>query len=541
MRKSFTQKERLSPRLSGTSLGMAAGLMALTLLGATGCDTVAQIAFPERRFQSIRPVSMNPTGSIVNLPGETCGEFNGQATLRMVLMANDSTPIKDGQDVSLTTVDLRGSDLSFAGGRIYSYPNVTCETGDCDAPLVCRETPNQELGNRCSNSTGISISGQPRFVGSEPDKQALAVIMSHEGRMRGWLPSDLGELFLVDENGVQIGGRDQSVNSGRAIDNTRDRFGALRQLRGDWQNLVTRVLEPEGREAYFGLWSFGESSAALTSWTAEVAQDDTAIWTRQPQRVSDAIDLFNSDPDAVRADVYQSVSTILDRAFGNSPVIADVEERTVVLIVGGHDERRRNAMNVDVVIEKARELGVRVFVVQVDSAMDAAVLRDDYRYYEEQTPCGSDDECKNFEECRTPQFLCSAQGSTCSGIDYPVQPGEYCLPKRDENGRVGPIHDYQRLGCETGGGFSYIPTLTNSLLYSRLNGMAMNTEAAWEVDLVVDEVGSLQSGEPHALEGTLSVSIGGSASYDFSTAGITGVSGRPDSRDTRPVFFTPAE
>lgn len=529
-------------QLRGMSLGVATSLLTLAMVG-TGCDTVAQISFPERTFQSVRPVAMNPSGSIANLPRDVCGSFDGDATMRMVLLANDGTAIKEGEAVSLRDIDLRRSDVTFDGVNYYSYPNVPCEdNGDCSGGMTCAEAANPDYGKRCIQSRTVSVAGDPTFVGEEPGRQAIAVVMSHEGRMRGWLPADLGNLFLVDENGVQIEGKDNGINTGRAVDNTRDRFGALRQLRQDWENLV-KMVEEDGREAYFGLWSFGESSATETSWTAESSGDDSAIWTRQPSRVSSAIEAFDSNPDAVRADVYQSVNSILTKAFGPDTVASAIDTRTLVLIVGGHDERRRPNMTVDTVIETARELGVRVHVVQADPEIDTATLRDDYRYYEQQQPCATDSECKNFEECREPQYLCQSNGNTCTGINYPQNPGDqFCLPKRDENGRLGPIHDYQRLACETGGGYSYLPAMTNSLLYNRMSGLAMEREAAWEVDIRLDDVNALTADSPYALEAAMKVNVSNQErTYNFSTAGITGTAGQPYSRDTRAIFFTPVE
>lgn len=529
------------------SLGFAASLMAFGLVGA-GCDTIAQISFPERTFQSVRPVSLNPTGSIVNNPGEVCRDFNGNATLRTVLQDNRGGPIKAGEAISFQDVDLRTSDVRFSSERYYSFPNQACESNDdCDGPLVCADTPNAEIGRRCQMSRSVSVRSTPRFVADEPATQAIAVVMSQEGRLRGWLPSDVGSLFIVDENGVQIGGQDRSINTGRAIDNGRDRFGALRQLRSDFQNLET-LTRSDNRSAFFSLWSFGESSADRISWTDQVGGGTGEdIWTRQAARFSSAVDAFDQDPAAARADVYSSVNAILNDAFAAGTVGGQAEVKTLVLIVGGHDERRRQNLTVDTVIESARDLGVRVHVIHAENSVDVNTLRDDYLYYQDQAPCGDDSDCKNFEECRQPTLLCQSSGSTCSGVTHPAtfnaNPNvTYCLPKRDENGRVGPIQDYQRLACETGGGYSYLPAMTNSLLYSRMNGLAMDSEGAWEVDIVLDDAIDLPPGEAYGLESILEVSVNQTTrSYNFSSAGISGVTGRPYSRDTRAVFFTPAD
>ena len=528
---------RISQSLSKRmiSLGMALGLMTITLLG-TGCDTVALIAFPERSFSTVVPVSVMPGGG-------QCGGISGDATMKMVFMANDDTPIKPGEAVSLTTVDLDRDDFSFSDGRLYSFPDQRCEGGECPSAFTCSPSvPGAEgLGDRCSNASGLTVSGEPRFVGEDHQAQAHAVVMSQDGRWRGWFAEDLGSLRMVDEDGEEIRAPDRSTDSDRAVDPTLDRFGAIRQLRSVWGNLMQNV-EADGRTAYFGLWSFADSVAEVESHIGALSAD-ASPWSRQAgsnERVSEAIGQMDSQPAQVRSNVYRSLQTILRQGFIDSPAVASATSRSITLIVPGHDERREAQVSVDQIIEKANDLGVSISVVQVDAPMDVDVLRDDYRYYESQPACTDNSECKNFEECRQPQFF--RAGASGTSITHPSDTeANYCLPARDENGRIGPVHDYQRMACETGGAYSYIPILTNDLLFSRIRGLAMAPEGGWEVDFVIDEAAGLFPEQPFLMQGSLDVSIGQVQSYEFSQWGARSGSAALESRDTRPVFFSPAD
>lgn len=546
----------------GSSLGWrrrpvaaALSLCAIALLGAAGCDTVAQIAFSERQLQSIRPIGLSAPA------GGQCGGIEDRGTLKMVLMANDSTPVKPNEDLSLAIVNPTKDDIRFQGGRLFSFPDQTCESGVCPDGMQCSPPPTgiERLGDRCSRSTPLGITGEPRFVGTQPKKQAIAIVMSNEGRWRGWLPSDVGGYFPVDADGTAPSSsqRDLSPNPGRAGDSVGTRHGAMRQLSSDLKTLADYVAA-EDREVIYGFWTFSESISTIESWVGKLAGDNVP-WTRRHDRMDRAIEEVAEFPPAQndRANIYRSAINIIRDGFqappgagesGHDPshwywsLFDGVEKKTMILIVGGPDEERQNRNNVDALIEIAQQTGTEIHIVHADPPMDVSLLRDDPKYYEEQSAgCSSDSECKNFEECRIPQFFCDKdQPTACTSVAYPADTSKkVCLPARDENGRTGPIHDYQRLACETGGSYSYIPVMTTGLLYNRIAGIPFNAEAAWELDVAIDEAASLFPGEPFSFGGDLEVTIGRTATYSFSQFGrVGGEAAIPSSWDTRLLFFS---
>lgn len=509
---------------------------------------------PSRQIQSIRPTGVR------TLAGGDCRGIIDQGTLKMVLMGDDRLPIKQGDELEAGVFELSSDRISFENGRVFSFPDQSCVGGTCQNGMQCGAPPTglEHLGDRCSGSAGLGLVGEPRFVGAEPEKQALAIVMSNEGRWRGWLSHDVGGLFPVRADGTPLPNsqRDLGPNPGRAADNTTMRYGGARQFSQDLMELSNYVAGQD-REVLYGFWTFSESIAATDSWVGKLA-GDYVPWTRRHELMNQAIDTAADLPAAQndRANIYYNAINILEEAFQAPPAAGEaghdpdhwywslldgVEKKKMILIVGGPDEYRQSANSVEALIGLAQQTGTEIHVVHADPPMDVSLLRDDPKYYEEQSVgCASDSECKNFEECRIPQFFCDAdRADACTSVAFPADTNKkVCLPARDDNGRTGPIQDYQRLACETGGSYSYLPVMTAHLLYNRISGIPYEEEAGWEIDFAIDQADSLEGGEPYSLAGELEIEFGRRATYQFSQFGrVGGDVGVPSSWDTRLIFF----
>ncbi|MFU8804229.1 MAG: hypothetical protein ACNA8W_10500, partial [Bradymonadaceae bacterium] len=204
------------------------------------------------------------------------------------------------------------------------------------------------------------------------------------------------------------------------------------------------------------------------------------------------------------------------------------------------DLRLEQNHTADTVIARAKAAGVRLFIVHLDPSLKDEFLRDDYRYYENQSPCADDSACLNFEECRLPERY-SDPGAV--GVTYPMDHADnpearYCLPARDENGRIGPVEDYSRMACETEGGYIYVPSSQG--LRSRGDWLPLVLDGLWEVDLLISEAdrGNLFPDQPFKLQTQMGIQLGADRrAYDFSQEG--GQAGEDDDgNDSRPVFFT---
>ena len=472
--------------------------------------------------------------------GAQCDDGQGTRTMRVLLTADGDKPVKLGEaeeaQGSWSLRTLVEADIRLEDSRAYSFPDISCEDdGDCPGELTCSVGLDgaDDLGPRCNGPASVTADGAPRFSGDEPPSQAMAVAISNTGQWRGLLPAQIGELYPVNEHGDVIGEPDQSVDADRASDSFEVRFAALRQLGQQWQEMASTVADDQ-RDAHIGLWSFEDSASTVFSRVAETQGESTEMWTDDNMVFRQAIDTLSGDrPGPTRAHVYSSLITLMDLAFVDTPEGAAANHRSLLVIVSGPDEFRRSDTTVQNVINKARNLGVEVSVLQVDAPLDNQLLRDDYRYYDDQSECSSDDECANFEECRRAELYSWGAGG---GIDYPSDPeATYCLLNRDENGRLGPIMDYQQLACETGGSFLYAAVDDGDLMYSRMEGIPWAPEAAWDVDFAVEEP-ALEPHRSYSLQSELHI---GSATYDLSQNGLDELGGTPESSDSRAIVFGP--
>lgn len=523
----------LSTRLWKWAVTAAAAAL---FVGVAGCDTVAQIPFSDRSFQEVQPVYLMPqdfgtpsdSGQVQNFE-ELCGPLDGgeSATMNMVFLDSDREPIKPDEDIGGQAVDPGSDDVTFDGGHLYSLPDLDCD--DDDLAVDCGQFSCSSVGDesRCRESTSVNASGTVEFVGAEPDSQALAVVMPNIGRWEGRYHTDFEDLYEFDEDGDNRsldGPRDDSV----AVDSDGNRFTSLGDLASDWERLSEYVLNHE-RQVKFGFWLFGEDNAQVTSMIAAAGPGDD-VWTEDASRADDAVDAVPR-ADEGRAGIYNSVIRVIQDGFGADG--ADVDEAHLLLLVPGYDERRQN--DVIDVVNTAHDHDVAISVIQVDSALDEPDhVRDDREYYRDQTPCTGADECANYEDCREPiRYVDSPSTNDPDDVVWP-EDGEvgqtFCLPDYDANGRVGPIEEYQRLACATGGSYTYVPDADRGLMHDPLRGWLWNAEAAWAVDVDIGELGNRTEPESaYLLETVLDVNLHGNERYRFDLEGS----------DSRTQFFTP--
>ncbi len=533
----------------------ACAVMAASLLGMTGCDTVARIPFSDRGFRTILPLSMTAAGDNA---AQQCGGVdlasldNANARMTMVLLDDSSHPIKLGEEMRVQIgnqmhaefVEPEAGDFGFSGGRLYSFPDLPCESNDdCPTPMGCNDVDGSGQSWCTDNDRleGISVIGEPRYVGEEPQSQALAVVISEAGRWRGYYDIQL-------YNGFYHFDPDEEANTPleaqpireAAVDPDGVRINALNQVASTWGNLNEYVSE-DGRTAHFGLWTFASENAAVQSRVAEVSPSGS-MWTGDVGNAEQAASrVNNTDSRQARGNVFRSALTALNQGFDNNAQVQNAEAKSMVLIVGGHDERRQ--ADVDDLIARANELDVSISVVQIDRERNPAshILRDDWRYYDEDggtvPQCSDDSDCENYQACRAPaRYTRSASSTNPNDVVHPTDlDATWCLPTYDDKGRIGPIAEYDRLACETGGAYFYIPEPREALINDALAAVVYGKEAAWEVDMFldIDTGGQFGPGEPVLMETELQATVVANSTRRFERP--TDAAG-----DTRRVFFTPA-
>lgn len=533
-----------------------AAFACLLAVGASACDTVALISFSEREFQGIEsPGFTAAAGSC------STGIEDGRATLRFVLMADDSTPIRPDETLGKGTVNLTPDAIEFRDGAIFEVPieadatdpdapraEQACMTGDCRQPgMECSVAPgiaDSADARRCLRTAGISLESAIQFESDTTKPQLFGMLYENSGSLEGWLPSDVGALYPDwDGDGSADGSDDPGVIPSRASDRTRQGKAALAVLINNWKTAATNALE-EQRATSFGLWEFkGTSTADVKSLVSEVSPNGS-VWTSTPNTATQSRDEFTQIT-GTRANVFMAIDQVLETGFAPSEYAQ--HEKTLVVFVDGPDDLRLPQYTASSVIQRATELGVRIFIVHLDASQvpttmaGTPVHRDDPRYWNEnvdgqqiQSPCTADADCKNFERCRVPT---SYSSTPLAPVEISPEGDKYCMPERDpENGRFGPIDEYSRIACETDGGYIYVKE--GSGIRPRMDWLPFAMDGLWKVDTVIDVLQNLnvEPDDTYLFQTTMSVTLGGTQrSYDFSQTGepIT----TDDGADTRAVLF----
>lgn len=532
-------RSRRTRRLSWATL---VGLAGVTLLGATGCDTVARISFSERRFNNVQPVSFGAAGG-------QCEGLTQGGEIGFVLMANDNTPIKPGEAISQGTVNLDRNSVTFNDGAVYATPDRVCASaGECPDSFLCGvgQQGAEDIGDRCYVTSTVSAASDPQFIGQDQASHAFGVLVSRAGSWRGFLPSEVAALDRVanEMTGGEypvLAGPDTPPRGGRATDGNNRRYSALSGLVSNWGDVSSLVRE-SGRESLFGLWTYGGSSGTIFShvnattggqlWTGNIPGVDSAVRDMTSENISEGNRNF----------LYGAILTVLDQGFTDTRV-ADFESRTLVVLTDSPDAFQSTSNSAQNVITRANELGVSIMLVHVDPALDNNLLRDDFIYYQGKPTCTSDDECRNYETCRQPQFF-RTPNSPADSVQYPADTeAAYCLPTRDENGRIGPVAEFQEIACATGGTYSYVPAAEIPLMRNALEHLPAYVEAGWTVDvsLGATDTDVLFPGEAFRLQSVMSVDVGSTNdTFSFAQKGsVSGASGAdPAAADTRATFFT---
>lgn len=515
------------------------GLVGVSFAGLSGCDTVARISFSERRAEAIHSAG-------VTSPAGQCGGVDGVATMRFVMLANDTTPIIEGDDLTGALFNLRTQDVELRDSRVFSLPDQLCAgAGDCPGNLVCTKA-SDSLGDqyrRCNVPSDIAVEGQPRFVADNTKNQLFGVLFENAGSLRGWLPLDVGNLRPVDANGDAIPGSGQDTGpiTERATDHRVARGPLLTGLESNWDH-ASRYARRTGRTTNFGFWTFAGSRAQVFSRVAEVHPQEL-MWTSQLDRIMQASTNYrlNVELDRGRAAVFEAINTVIEQGYTQAEY-ADWDKTLVVFVDGPDDLRLAQNHTAETVMTNASAAGVRIYIVHLDSKLNADLLRDDFRYYESQSPCTDNGECKNFEECRVPQLF---SDGLSGGVTYPQgyeqnPDARYCLPARDENGRVGPIEEYSQIACATEGGYIYVPS--PQALRSRAEWLPFALDGLWEMDVLITEAdrGNLFPGQPYKMQSTMNLQLGDlQRTYNFGQQGrVSQAIDDDDAADTRAVFFT---
>lgn len=512
------------------------GLVGLFSTASLGCDTVALISFQAREFNTIEAFGVTPLAG-------SCDGSNGAAMLRFVMIADDNSPIRPDEVIAGENISVTRDDLSLINGKLFELPDVQCSADSCAFSEFSCEAANASYAaslNRCLRDASLDIDGAVQFDSDVTSAQTFAVLIENSGSLDGWLPSDIGNKYPdYDGDGFADADATTDVNlkSSRATDRIGNRKVALAATAQRWST-IARIADNENRKTSFGAWQFsGTSTAGVQSLVARATPTES-VWTEQPLTAENSIATL-TDPVQDRANVYQAMAEVLENDLA-TPEIAS-NDKTMVVFVDGPDDLRLDTYDLERVLTAAKAASVRVFVVQLDPPVATTdisgtpLFRDHPGYTEDQENCTSDADCRNYEECRQPINYSSTPGGA---VESPVV-GTYCLPSRDDNGRIGPIQDYQRIACETEGAYIYVPSSAG--LRNRMQWLPFTMDGLWKVETVIDAIenGQVAGNEPYKVQSDFSVSLGGrSKTFSFSQTGDPLAGPKDEDQDTRTVIFS---
>jgi hypothetical protein len=460
--------------------------------------------------------------------------------LRFVLEADDSTPIQPGEAVARSQVELTDNDIAFSETRVFQTGDQFCggDAVECTSVFACGNgNPNFETSfQRCLGDGNLFTDGPLQFDSDTTKPQLFGVMMDNGGSLEGWLPTAVGERsFDFDGDGVAESRSSNGPEGERATDRNRIRFVGLSNLRSTWEIAATNAVP---RRTYFGLWLFsGTSTANVTSPVAEVSPNGQEWIADRKLAESAASEASRIQVSGTRSNVFQAAASVLEGAYADEQY--KDHEKTMVLFVDGPDDLRLPNWSAQRVIDAATSQGVRIFIVHLDANTglgrpDDPLYRDDPRYYANQEACADESACKNFEECRIPQGYADQAGP----VDMP--PTEtMCLPKRDNDGRFGPIDEYAQIACETEGGYLYSPSAAG--IPSRMGWLPYAMDGLWQIDVKLDlvENGEIPVDTSNKLQTSFRIAVGGrDRPYDFSQKGDPSAGTEDDDTDNRTVIFS---
>lgn len=453
-----------------------------SLLILLGCDYTAQWSGPGREFTGLR------TSGLVAPKGQ-CLASTEDVVMRFVPLSTDGAV---NPEMRFLNVDAFGAqDIELTQVAAFSGPNQDCEDLTCAPGFVCAPASGffEPSLQRCHNVDVSAQVGAPTFVSRLQSHQRFGVLMENAGSLSGDLPASLDGLF-PDLDGDGVGDSYTWSREEAATDVARRRKSALGVMRSNWQRVAEYAAREFKTQTYFGLWTFGDTAPAPLLGAQEP-------WVVGPGAVRMAIDRYPNETKATRAHVYASMISLLrDRKAYGHPSMS-TEDKVLVVFVDGPDEGREPLAGIYEVLAAAE--GTRVFIIHLDNVTQGPRL-DDPAYLAGQTPDACD--CREHEECRA-----VTQYATQEGVPVTPRPGAFCVPKRDVNGRTGPIAEYAEIACETEGGYIYVPE--PETLPNQIDWLPRVLDGLWEVPVTLSGAPEVMPGEALSWQMNVTVTIDG--------------------------------
>lgn len=373
-------------------------------------------------------------------------------------------------------------------------------SGQCDAGFAC-EPIDGDLMNRkfCTRNTLVEvIPSSLDFVSPLPPDgraeafRAIALVMDNSGSLFG---------RGVAEN-------DRTVKLDRATDPDLFRIAAAKAFLLNLEN------KEFSQNAVVSVWSYrGSSDVGVKALTGVTDVDPVKPYVSNLQPAGPAhraLDQLSQAGDYGRSNVFIAVQTVAQNLTDNN-IDPGVRHPTIIIFTDGPDDsvewtpaagdeqlaqqRARWDANLEAAVTAARSAGAEVFVIHLDTGI-------------------------------------GPKGVSVLGPD-PANAHPYPL---DANGRTGPIAEYARIACETGGQYLYVqdPRALGDVFDLMVNLLG----GTWKVDVGVEALATAPLNGPYRLGAGLTINLDNrNKNTSFSPLGRQTAYGLIETDDSRPVIF----
>jgi hypothetical protein len=373
-------------------------------------------------------------------------------------------------------------------------------SGQCEAGFTCEPIDGDPMGRKfCARNTLVEvIPSSLEFISPLPPDgraeafRAIAMVMDNSGSLfgRGVVESD------------------RTVKLDRATDPDLFRIAAAKAFLLNLEN------KEFSQNAVVSVWSYRGTTdvgvKALTGITDDVPVRPYVSNLQPAGPAHRALDQLSQAGDYGRSNVFIAIQTVAQNLTDNN-IDPSVRHPTIIIFTDGPDDsvewtpaagneqlaqqRARWDANLEASITAARSAGAEVFVIHLDTGI------------------GPD-------------------GVSVLGPD----PGNVRPYPLDANGRTGPIGEYARVACETGGQYLYVqdPRALGDVFDLMVNLLG----GTWKVDLGVGALSAATTNGPYRLGAGLTINLDNrNKNASFSPLGRQTAYGLIETDDSRPVIF----
>ncbi len=365
------------------------------------------------------------------------------------LVAGDlinGVPVQPGLTLDSGTLIVRRPRVSVLTDEVCS------SDADCSGDFKCASAGLPGAPLQCTRQSPVTFVPQTVRMDVEPgvndeQQQLVGLLIENTALLEGRLPTASGGLF--DETGE----KDLLTDPARASDPLRKHREAAQTF------LLNLASVADGSNTAVTVWWY----AGQVSAEARPLINERELTDHFTTDLSSGTALIDAMPNPVPkpANLYQSILAMIDKDFGIDGY--EGHEKFLYVFTDGPNEVWDPEATFDMVVDAAKQVGLRIYIVHLDAQTDPSLIRDLPTYWAgndncqgdascaSAPACANDGNCQSHETCRAATVYAEAAGGTVTETS-----NQFCLPEYDAEGYLGPIDELADLACQTGGNYMYV-------------------------------------------------------------------------------------